>query len=275
MDSTGQNKDIPLPAAGDDVGRTMRVDPTKNVLDLVGAAVQRLDDLGSATHHFNQRLAESYIRRIDDLRMAETRRIEDLRQADNKNNALRAEYHEKLAIAEAKRIDAIRSVDVNAVAVASERATQQASVLANQVAQSADALRTLVATTATTFAQQQQSLQTQITERLALLERSQYENKGKAGVADPMMVELVSEMKAMKGAQQTTTGKSEGMSASWAMLIGAVGLIVAFMTIGAGILNRNRNESPAPPAAPSIIYLQPPSATAPPQLPQPGAGVPK
>jgi hypothetical protein len=94
---------------------------------------------------------------------------------------LRADYTRQLAEKESDRLNAIRAVDVNAVAVASERATAQATVLANQVVVSADALRVLVATTATTIATQLQYLSTQLTDRLSLLEKSQYENKGKSG----------------------------------------------------------------------------------------------
>ena len=75
------------------------IDPTENVLAVI----------------------ESAVKRQDDLREAEMRRV-------NQIEALRAEYQEKLALAEAKRIDAIRAVDVAAVDVA-------AVVLANEVAE--------------------------------------------------------------------------------------------------------------------------------------------
>ena len=110
------------------------IDPTANVLLLVDAAVKRLDDIGS----IRSELQQERIRRIDDLRVTDTRRVDELRQAESRrvdeHATMRAEYENKLSEAEKKRIDAIRAVDVAAVAVASERATQQATVLANQVA---------------------------------------------------------------------------------------------------------------------------------------------
>ena len=252
-------------------------DPTANVLALVTAAIERLDALrDSESARVNQNSASESLRH-DDLRTlildnmkerhltqathtAESRRfladqmqaaIEHTRITEN----LRADYQEKLAIAEAKRIDAIRSVDVNAVAVASERATQQAQVLANQVAQSADALRTLVATTATTFAQQQQSLQTQITERLALLERSQYESKGKAGVEDPRLQDLLAEVKLLSASTARGSGKSEGVGASWSVV---VAIVAAAVAIGSLVITNNK------PNDPQSIYVQPDgSSTAP------------
>lgn len=116
-------------------------------------------------------LVESSISRLDDLSAAESRRVDGIM-------TLRAEYEEKLREAEAKRIDAIRAVDVNAVAVASERATQQATVLANQVSISAETLRALVAATANTIAQQLSALTAQLTDRISSLEKSQYTISG-------------------------------------------------------------------------------------------------
>ena len=140
-------------------GPTGVIDPTANVLALV----------------------EAVVKRINDLHDAELRRVDELME-------LRAAFYAKLAEAEAKRIDAIRAVDVGAVAIATERATQQAAVLAAQVSQSADTLRALVATTAATVAAQLQQMSAQLVERLALLERSQYENKGKSGVTSPLLM---------------------------------------------------------------------------------------
>lgn len=139
------------------------MDPTENVREMIDRAVSRMDDL---------RVLESS--RID-------QKIESERVRVNEQLSLRAEYNVQLSIAEAKRIDAIRAVDVNAVSVANERATAQAAVLANQVAASAETLRALVAATAATQAQQLTQLTAQLTDRLTSLEKSQYESKGSSG----------------------------------------------------------------------------------------------
>jgi cell division septum initiation protein DivIVA len=135
-------------------------DPTYNVRELITLSNKHAGELRAIE-----------LRRVDDLMLAEQKRV-------NEQLMLRADYSSKLADAEAKRIDAIRAVDVGAVAVASERANQQAAVLANQVSASAEALRSLVAATANTQAQQLATLTTQLTDRLTALEKSQYENKG-------------------------------------------------------------------------------------------------
>ncbi len=103
------------------------IDPTKNVLDLVEAAIRRVDDL---------RMAET--RRIDEIIAAEVLRAAQLRTEDSKRTEDMAElraahsteilrlttsHSKELMEAEAKRIDAIRIIDVAAVSTANDKAT--------------------------------------------------------------------------------------------------------------------------------------------------------
>lgn len=190
------------------------IDPTQNVLDLVKAGNQRQDDLREASDRFTA----SEIGHVKEMA------------------ALRSEYTNKLAEAEAKRIDAIRAVDVNAVAVASERQAAAATVLANQVAQSADALRTLVATTATAMAEQQRQSLTQITDRLTVVERSQYEGRGKQLVADPQMEKLAMLVEHLATANSTRTGFDAGKAAAIAAagVVGGGGVAALIMNLMKG-----------------------------------------
>jgi hypothetical protein len=112
------------------------------------------------------------VSRLDELREAETRRINEL-------ICLRDKFQDKLDVAESKRIDAIRAVDVAAVTVANDKATAQAAVLANQVTASADTLRKLVESTAIAAAEQLKQLTQQLTDRLTSLEKNQYKGEGK------------------------------------------------------------------------------------------------
>ncbi len=142
-------------------------DPTANVSNQLSAAVKRIDDL---------RKMEAKC--ADKSEKSERRHAKELAE-------LRDDFNRQLVAAEAKRIDAIRVVDVNAVSVANERAIAQAAILAKQVAESADALRTLVSTTAAAVAQQLQQMSQQFSDRLSQLERAQYEGAGKgAGMKD-------------------------------------------------------------------------------------------
>jgi len=106
------------PATGIGVDKTGGpvVDPTQNVLDLVEAAVKRLDDL----------------------------RVADARHA-NQLAAVRAEHAKELRVIEKDRLDAIRAVDVGAVQRAAEVQATQAGALAAQVVATADAFRVSLA----------------------------------------------------------------------------------------------------------------------------------
>jgi hypothetical protein len=180
------------------------VDPTANVIALNDAAQKRQDDLRQET---NTRM------------LAEVSHLKEMA-------ALRAQHSRQLAEAEAKRIDAIRAVDVNAVAVASERAGAAATVLATQVAQSADALRTLVASTATAMAEQQRQLSTQFDSRLTLVERSQYEGKGKSAFSDPMMDEINRKMQMLMEGRGQTLGAADQTKTSSNQIMWAIGIMV-------------------------------------------------
>lgn len=145
-------------------GGELTVDPTENVKALVALENRRQDDL----RNLNDRRVDAELRVV-------SVRVESL----EKLAAITATYEEKLSNAEAKRIDAIRAVDVNAVAVASQKQQDQATVLANQVVASADALRGLVATTATAAAQASQQITAALSDRITQLEKTSYEGAGK------------------------------------------------------------------------------------------------
>lgn len=130
-----------VPGPGVDSTGQPVIDPTRNVLDLVAAAIQRQDDLRES--------------QAAGLRREVT---------------LRAEYDEKLRKAESARIDAIRAVDVGAVQRAAEVSTQQATTLAAQVALSAEAVRTTLA-----------AAMEPIQKDIADLRRAQYEAQGSRG----------------------------------------------------------------------------------------------
>lgn len=129
---------------GDDI-----VDPTKNVLDLVAASIQRQDD----------------------LRSMESVHLRELM-------ALRAAYEEKIRKGESGRIDAIRAVDVGAVQRAAEVQLAQATALAAQTTVLSETLRTQVAAAAaaaqTSLAAALEPIQTAILD----LRRAQYETQG-------------------------------------------------------------------------------------------------
>lgn len=200
----------------DDVAKTYAVgvpdnkpDPTANVLDLVKAESRRQDDLRKATEYH----------------LIEIAKVEQ--KAIRREIKLRDDSNEKLREAEAKRIDAIRAVDVNAVAVAAERSAQQATVLANQVAASAETQRNLVATTAAALAEQLKQITTPILESIAQLQKSQYEGSGQRSVTDPQMTAVLAEVRAMSANQQQQTGSGVGVEKVIAYLALAATIAIA------------------------------------------------
>lgn len=132
----------------DSQGRAAQ-DPTRNVLDLVDAAITRQDD----------------------LRAMEAAHIRDLL-------TIRAEHFKDLRLAETARIDAIRAVDVGNVAAAATVSATQATTLAAQVATSADTLRTQVAAAAQAATVALAAALDPIQKDIADLRRAQYEQQG-------------------------------------------------------------------------------------------------
>jgi hypothetical protein len=166
------------PGIGVDASGGPVVDPTKNVLDLVAAAIKRQDDLREADE-----------KRQNDLRAAEGAHVREVlqlrselgeqeRECAKETAGLRAEHNQQLREAEAARINAIRSVDVEAVQRAAEVQATQASTLAAQVATSAETLRTQVAAAANAATIALAAALEPIIKDIADLRRAQYEAQG-------------------------------------------------------------------------------------------------
>lgn len=202
------------PGVGINGRNGVSVDPTRNVTDLVHASVRRSDDLMAAN-----------MRRIDEVAEERVKRLEG-------EQSLRAEYHDKLMVAEAKRIDAIRATDVAAATLANERATQQADILARQVAQTAETLRALVDSTAKQIATQHEVFGKALGERVTLLEQKQYEAQGRSRIADPQQSEFVGELKRLRDTSTLRTGRSEGMSAVWGYIIAFLSAVSMAISVG-------------------------------------------
>jgi hypothetical protein len=148
------------PGPGVDAEGRPVIDPTRNVLDLVEAAVKRIDDIRVLEAKYQRELIQS----------------ESTHQTAMAN--LRGEFGEKLRNAESARIDAIRAVDVGAVQRAAEVSAAQAQTLANQVAVSAEALRAQVSAAQSAAATSLAAALDPIIASIADLRRAQYEAQG-------------------------------------------------------------------------------------------------
>lgn len=176
------------------------VDPTENVKTLVAASVRRADDLRIA----DQKYVDAELRHLNEM------------------VALRASHGREINALESNRLNAIRQVDVLAVNTAADRAAQAIQALAATTATNAETLRNALNTTATTIANQTAATVSAITERLAALEKSMYEGKGKQTATDPVMEQLVQEVRALRTGTAGSEGKSEGAHSSWLILLGAI-----------------------------------------------------
>jgi hypothetical protein len=124
-------------------------DPSKNVMDLVNAAIAR----------------------VDDLRESETRHQTEVAK-------LLTERVEAMMRAESNRIDAIRAVDVDAVQKAAAAMAAQANNLAQQQVQTAEALRTQVSDTQTLSETRLAAGLSPIVRDVAELQKRAYEAQG-------------------------------------------------------------------------------------------------
>jgi len=154
-----KRKDRPAntpPGPGVDATGQAVIDPTENVLQLVKAAIERVDDL-----------------RI----LAETHRVE-IAGFQEKIADLRELHAKELREGEAARLDAIRSVDVGAVQRAAEAQAAAATALAATVAQAAEAMRTQVAATAAASNIQLATALQPLQDAIADLRQAQYTLQG-------------------------------------------------------------------------------------------------
>lgn len=192
------------------------VDPTKNVLDLVRAAIERQDNL---------REAES--RHIRELASIRAEYDAQLRQQDQDKAVLRSGYEEKLRTQESARIDAIRAVDVGAVTRAAEVSATQAATLATQQQASADALRGQVEQARIATADALAQALAPITKSIEDLRAAQYQQQGekssKVETGSEARDAVVIEQARIEAAAQRT----QVLALIVAALVLAVGLYVA------------------------------------------------
>jgi hypothetical protein len=194
-------------------------DPTYNVMKLVEAEAKRQDNLREAEARRLDELSKAEVRRLDELSKAEARRIDE-------QVVLRAGFDAKLAAAESKRIDDIRAVDVAAVAVATAQANERATVLASQVAASAETLRALVDSRATVADERYTQLSSVLSARISLIEKQMYEGQGKQTVTDPIMADLIGEIKALREAGSETAGSGKKVQETANRNMWLIGLVI-------------------------------------------------
>jgi hypothetical protein len=237
------------------------VDPTENVKDLSQALSERQDD----------------IREINNLYLlTRMKGIEEMA-------SLRAKHAKEINALESNRLDKIRQVDILNASRSEERAGEAIKTLVAQTATNAETLRTMVTNSAATLAAQLTNLFAESNKRLSALELSSSEGRGKQAVADPMMLELLAEVKGLQRARAGDTerrthddpmldrmmeklshleadrdrgaGKTAGISATTAAIAMGIMMIVGLITIGTFIFITMRQP------VPQVMYTPAPAGS--------------
>jgi len=136
-------------------------------------------------------------RNVLDLVEAANNRQDDLRAANNLYLEARLQAQENIAKLHVEYAKEIRAA-----------ATAATAALATTTTNSAEVLRSALTQTAQTIAGQTSATVSTINDRLNFVERSLAEGRGKQAVADPMMSELVAEMRELTRQRASESGKT-------------------------------------------------------------------
>jgi hypothetical protein len=178
------------------------IDPTINVKEGMRAVERRQDDLRDMNTTWMLKWLDRELKHMDDMAI------------------LRESHYASRAESEAKRIDANRQFDMLGVNTAAER---QIAVVATLAATTATSATNLATQTANTF--------TAVVDRIAALERTSYEGKGKEAVTDPAMAQLASDVRAVMLTAEARGGKSEGAALTWDRVIAILAIIGMFAAL--------------------------------------------
>ena len=216
---------------GVDAAGNAVIDPTENVKALVEALNERQDDLRAA----DSRLVMS---EVNCLRRELALRGEHDKEIRRKD--------EQLSELNDARLASIRNVDIINQKNDADRLNEAVRTQAQQRLTDADNLRTLVTSTATTYAEAQESRWTayantqesrwtESNKRLSALELSISKGEGKQTVADPQLLQMADDMRALRESRATGTGRTAGINWVFVAIAGAVSMFAGMLTI-AGVL---------------------------------------
>jgi hypothetical protein len=147
------------------------IDPTKNVLQLVEASMQRQDDLREAEERRQTDLREAESRHRDAISALRDRLSREIRDAER-------DGQRELALAESRRIDALIEAQDQRVTLASSKAELTAVALAERVDASAKALAASVDASAKALAATVETTAKTLSERIVPLEEFRYKSAG-------------------------------------------------------------------------------------------------
>jgi hypothetical protein len=241
----------PASSSSVDANGHLLFDPSRNVLDLVRAAIERQDDLRRVVEELLKAKLEA-VSRESEMRSAQDRELlAAVTLRLDREALLRAEFAKEIAATEKARVDAIRQVDKTAVDQTASAAlqtaanlaktqTDSAAVLSTQVSTSAEALRNLVATTA---AESNRNIQQQFTTlgtRVAALEQGSATLGGERKYSDPAVAAIAEQVRVLVRQQADSSGISTGSSSTWGIIIAVGTLAILLIGVIVAIVSLNR-----------------------------------
>jgi len=143
---------------------------------------------------------------------------------------------EKNNIKESNRIDELRKGDLEAVKIANDSAVKRAEQLSTQLVETAETVRKNTDTFASTLATSSQQTTTRQDEKIAALERINWENSGKTS-ASPDIQSLVTELVNLKNANATNAGISTGEQLTKKGLITMLTVAISIITVITLLIN--------------------------------------
>ena len=224
-----------------DAAGNVAYDPSQNVIALVEANARAAASLREEDVKFNN-AAASHIKEIF---------------------ALQSEHNREARVFDRDQAKAIREVDQTNAQANAAQILQAVNTNASVAQQTALTLAKQVTDTAAAQETRQSARDADTAKRLSAVELSMSKGEGKQQVADPAMTATLSAITTtlanLTASQERRGGKSEGMDATWKMIIAAVGLLTALNALG--VFNRAAS-TPAP------IYFPAPAGTVLPNAPQ-------
>lgn len=203
-------QNAPAPGLAVDRSGGPVIDPTANVISLNEAAQKRQDDLREA----HQRFVDAELKHVREI------------------GGLRAEHAKEIRQLETERLNSIRAVDVAGGEREAKRALDAVQALAATSATNTETLRNAVTSSATAIAKQTAETFAEVSARLAALERSSYEGKGKEAVTDPALAQLVLKLENLASRDDRRGGRSGGISATVGWILGTIAALGTLTTIG-------------------------------------------
>jgi len=137
---------------------------------------------------------------------------------------------------QAALVDKTREIDRQNQTLIDERLQAGTEKLAATIELTAKTFSGSAAETAKSLATQMEATFGRLADRVATLERGQYEGAGQAGVRDPQLAALMAEVAALRLEQTKETGQSAGLSLGVKILIGALTLMTTLLGAAATVL---------------------------------------